>query len=582
MAFAAGLMNAGPFAHGVAGDFADNARMRLMSSLLERLQAWITQPGTELTRAQRSARYAVDLATHCARQLRRDNAPQMAAALTYRTIFSLVPTLVLFLLGFQMFYGLEDMRDGIQDRAFKFFGLAALTYDTQDTQAGEKAALSQEAAHQAAVQADPAVPAADAPAPADEVAASDTATDTAGNGAVNAQSQLRASISWVLNDLTTKLAEKRDEVSFKSIGVVGGTLLVWAALALAVTVEGAFNRIYNCPTGRSWVRRITVYWAVLTLSPLLVGISLYVVGQVKNITQPTSEQSDPVISPDVVASASAASNPVRSESTLDPVSQGASTTQRLTATGEGVVGDLLAFLSRFTSFLMSWMLFGLLYLLMPNTKVKLKAALIGSLVAAVLWELAKWGMGLYVTKTVPFAKVYGALGLIPLFLFWLYVTWLIVLFGLELTHALQVVNEGRLRRQEVENDSDQLCDPGCVLPLMVQLTQAFDGGRACNIEELADRLRLPQRTVDRLLAALRGAHLVHEVERDDEPAYALARSPGKIAVADLLDVAEQIGHEQRQRTAQEAGNPGWRLLDELHAARRAAAAERSLAEVARS
>ncbi len=507
--------------------------MPFLSSLFERLQAWITQPGTELTRAQRSARYAVNLATHCARQLRRDNAPQMAAALTYRTIFSLVPTLVLFLLGFQMFYGLEDMRDGIQDRAFQFFGLSALTYDTQDTQAGEKAALSQEAAHQAAVQADPAVPAAEGPAAADEAAE----PEVQGNGAVNAQSQLRASISWVLNDLTTKLAEKRDEVSFKSIGVVGGTLLVWAALALAVTVEGAFNRIYNCPTGRSWVRRITVYWAVLTLSPLLVGISLYVVGQVRDSSLSSSL---------------------------------------------GIVNDLLAFLSRFTSFLMSWMLFGLLYLLMPNTKVKLKAALIGSFVAAVLWELAKWGMGLYVTKTVPFAKVYGTLGLIPLFLFWLYVTWLIVLFGLELTHALQVVNDGRLRRQEVENDSDQLCDPGCVLPLMVQLTQAFDSGRACNVEELADRLRLPQRTVDRLLAALRGAHLVHEVERDDEPAYALARSPGKIAVADLLDVAEQIGHEQRQRTAPEAGNPGWRLLDELHAARRAAAAERSLAEVARS
>ena len=72
-----------------------------------------------------------------------------------------------------------------------------------------------------------------------------------------------------------------------------------------------------------------------------------------------------------------------------------------------------------------------------------RAAVVGSLVGALLWEAAKLGFQIYVVTAVPYSAIYGSLGLIPLFLFWIYVTWLIVLFGLILTYTLQTLGGRR-------------------------------------------------------------------------------------------------------------------------------------------
>ena len=85
----------------------------------------------------------------------------------------------------------------------------------------------------------------------------------------------------------------------------------------------------------------------------------------------------------------------------------------------------------------------LLYKLMPNTQVRWRPALWGAFVAAGLAEASKWGFGLYVSQALPYLKLYGAIGLVPLFLFWLYLGWLIILFGLELAYTLQAM-KGRV------------------------------------------------------------------------------------------------------------------------------------------
>ena len=109
------------------------------------------------------------------------------------------------------------------------------------------------------------------------------------------------------------------------------------------------------------------------------------------------------------------------------------------AQGVPVLGFLLGALARFQSLLASFVLLLLVYKLLPNTHVRLRPAIWGALVAAALWSLSRWGFGLYVSKALPYMKIYGALGLIPLFLFWLYLTWLIVLFGMELAFTLQAM-----------------------------------------------------------------------------------------------------------------------------------------------
>src|SRR5690606_5390189 len=134
--------------------------------------------------------------------------------------------------------------------------------------------------------------------------------------------------------------------------------------------------------GRSILQRVVTYWTVITLGPLLLLVSLYVAGQIVEWARPIP-----------------------------------------------VVGSLLVFAGRFTALGASWILLLVLYTLMPNTNVAVKPAVIGSFVGAVLWEIGKWGFGLYVSRALPYSALYGSLGLIPLFLFWVYITWVVVLFG---------------------------------------------------------------------------------------------------------------------------------------------------------
>jgi membrane protein len=153
--------------------------------------------------------------------------------------------------------------------------------------------------------------------------------------------------------------------------------------------------------------RVAIYWAAITLGPLL--ISIYLTSQV----QPGIDRLPEL------------------------ASDGGAWAGQVSLARVAVLQGVLGVLSYLAAFLATWALFTLLYVLLPNTRVKLRAALLGAGTAAVCWELGKWGFGLYVENAVGYSALYGSLGLIPLFLLWLYVTWLIVLMGLELTYMLQ-------------------------------------------------------------------------------------------------------------------------------------------------
>ena len=166
--------------------------------------------------------------------------------------------------------------------------------------------------------------------------------------------------------------------------------LILTALMLMTSADRILNQIFKVRTRRSRVHGFLVYWAVLTLGPLLMGIS-------------------------IALSSYLVSLPLIAE-----------------ATGETVRRPLLALLP----FLAATGAFALLFALVPNRKVPLRCALAGGVVAALLFEGAKKGFALYVTNFPTYEAIYGALASVPIFLVWLYVTWLVILFGAEFKFAL--------------------------------------------------------------------------------------------------------------------------------------------------
>jgi len=488
----------------------------------------------EATRWQRTVQFSVQLGHHCWNQLWKDNAPQMAAALTYRTIFGLVPLFVLALLVFRAFGGFENLGEQVETQIVRYLGIGSIAVvDGPQEQEDEPGAPEDNGASPApnggaAAQppaTQPGEPPITDPLPPDEAGADDTASDDG-----EEQSQ-QTSVRNIINDLENRISE----VSFTSIGIVGLVLLIWAAIGLVATVEDVFNQVFVAPHGRSWTMRVIIYWAVITLGPVLIGLSLWLTGQVVEWVGEVG-----------------AYLPGFAEWALDA-------------------------LSRLAAFFATWLLMTLLYVLLPNTAVQLRPAALGAFVAAVLWEAAKWGFQLYLSNAVGYSALYGTLGLIPLFLFWVYVTWLIVLFGLELTYALQTMRSRTGKFERKPEAGELLLDPRWLVPMMATLAEAFDRGETVTSVELSNRLSLSQPAVTTLTQKLQGAGLVHQLPDSSEEVtrYTLARPPARITVASLLDLGQSIGmNAQATRQA-----PAHELVERLGKAQHDAAAALTLDDV---
>ncbi len=391
------------------------------------LRAWVNSPEAELTRWRRALVNAAALGWHCAVMLRRDRAPQMAAALAYRTIFGLIPTLVLSLIVLRFFYP-DSIAEPLR-RLLDAAGLSDLTIESAD---------------------DAAVP------------------------------TVQPVGEWI-----ESLVARIGELNFAAIGVVGVGVLIYAALSLMTQVEQSFNTIYKAPTGRRLVARLTQYWTILTLGPLGVFGSFWL-GD-------------------------------RGRAALETLGAG----RALNALG---AAPALA---------ASWLALLLAYVVIPHARVRLRPALAGAFVAAVLWEAGKWGFGLYVGLTTGYSRFYGSLGLLPIFLLWVYITWLIILFGLELAYASQHHDRGMALLTRGSGQDEPRADTALTVSVLAVVGGAFARGDSVSAAETARAVGVAPDAAAGMLAALERAGLVHQREQpDDAPAaWTLSLPPERIELA---------------------------------------------------
>jgi len=175
------------------------------------------------------------------------------------------------------------------------------------------------------------------------------------------------------------------------LSVIGLTFLFVTAVLLLFTIEQALNKIWRVRAKRKGIAAFLLYWAVLTLSPILLGASMAVSSYVFSL-------------PFIAGTAE---------------SIGLSKTLVLT----------------YAPFLLSAFGFTLLYVAIPNCFVSLWHGLVGGFFAAFLFEVAKYGFTFYITNFPTYELLYGALATIPIFFIWMYVSWIIILLGAEVAQA---------------------------------------------------------------------------------------------------------------------------------------------------
>ncbi len=262
---------------------------------------------------------------------------------------------------------------------------------------------------------------------------------------------------WTIQGYLLGFSDKASKLT-----ITGSMVLVLIAIMLMATIDNAFNRIWIVKNKRSPIARLLVYWAVLTMGPLLIGFGLASTSYLLSL----------------------------------PVVADVDTTWNLKS-------RLLSWLP----FLTTSIAFSLLYILIPNCHVSKKHAVAGGFICAVLFELAKYGFGIYVREMPSYENIYGAVAIIPLFLIWIYVSWMIVLFGAHITFCL---SSFRLQ-DEIEHRSKGGWTFLDVLRVLEVLYQAQNSGETTSIQKLRkNKILLPHYQMNDLLEHLKRLKWVNQ------------------------------------------------------------------------
>jgi membrane protein len=260
---------------------------------------------------------------------------------------------------------------------------------------------------------------------------------------------------------------------------VGIAFLAVTAMTMMLTIDNAFNVIWQVTQPRPLVKRLVAYWAVLTLAPLLVGASLSLTSWLVGLSMGHGKHVSPF----------------------------------------GIV------VLKTLPILFTTLAFTLLFELVPNRLVPRAHALIGASVAALMFEVSNRIFGYYVSHFPTYELVYGAFASVPIFLMWIYLSWLTILFGAVIAASL---SHWRTPAQQDFGPATRLLDALRMLRIMAS---GLRNGSLSTLPELARPLRLGYDTLERILEELESADMVRKVEGNG---WVMARDPGHIRVSELL------------------------------------------------
>ncbi len=272
-----------------------------------------------------------------------------------------------------------------------------------------------------------------------------------------------------------------------ALGAVGMLLLVSIAIRMLASIESTFNDIWGVTRGRNWLWRIVLYWTTITLGPVLIVGALGLAGGSQLHAAKALVGKMPFI------------------------------------------GELLF---QFVPVAVLWLVFALVYLLVPNTRVRFDAALVGGMVGGSLWHLNNVFGFLYVSRVVTNSKIYGSLGLVPVFMAGLYFSWVILLFGAQVAYAFQ--NRKSYLQEKLVENVNQRGREFIALRLMTLVGGHFQRGEpAATIQQISAGLGIPTKLAQQVLQPLLAARLVTEIA-GAEPAFLPARPLDDITAHHVL------------------------------------------------
>ena len=280
---------------------------------------------------------------------------------------------------------------------------------------------------------------------------------------------------------------------------IGIALLLWTMISLMSNIEGAFNSIWGIKQGRSIWRKITDYTAMLLILPVLMicssGLSLFMTSTLQNLF--AFDFMSPVIS----------------------------------------------ILLKCASYIFTWLFFAAMFMLIPNTKVKFKNALIAGVFTGTGFLILQWifvSGQMYVSK---YNAIYGSFSFLPLLLIWLQFTWVIILSGIAICYSSQSIY--RFNYSDKINIISKDYRSKITLAMMAIIVRHFDNGnKAITLDDFTNKYDFPPRIAIEIIEELVEAQLVSKtilIDKDEEIGLQPAVDINKLSIAYVLNRLDNHG-----------------------------------------
>jgi membrane protein len=304
---------------------------------------------------------------------------------------------------------------------------------------------------------------------------------------------------WLI-DFANRLLENTQGGVVAGIGIV---ILLWTILKVLNHIESSFNDIWQIKKGRSLVRKLSDYFSMMMIAPIIFilasSLNVFVVNFI-----------------------------------------------RMVGSDMSVILMVSPLLVKLTPYLLVWLLFTLVYMVMPNTKVSFKAALVAGIIAGTSFQLLQWGYIHFQVGVSKYNAIYGSFAALPLFIIWLRMSWLIVLFGAEMSFAYQ-----NLDNYKIEDESlliSQYHKKTLTLLVTYIIINRFkEGEKPYSAEQIAHESGLPIRLVRNILYDLTEAGIISEaivMETIKQRAYQPAIDINRLTVSYVLHKVEGRGADE--------------------------------------
>ena len=300
-------------------------------------------------------------------------------------------------------------------------------------------------------------------------------------------------------DFAHSLLENTKGGMIVGIGII---VLLWTVIKLLAHIEGSFNDIWEVKKSRSYGRKFSDYLSIMLISPLLIIMS--------------------------------------SSATVFITTKIALITEKVALIG--MFSPMIFFMLKLIPYCLMWILFIFTYILMPNTKVNFSAGFIGGIIAGTIFQAAQLAYILFQVGVAKYNAIYGSFAALPLFLIWMQLSWLIVLFGAEISFSYQYVDT-----YEFEPDLRQI-SPAFKRLLTLQVANrvisTFSKGKMpLTASNLSQALEIPIRLVQQLLDELVESEIfsITEIKENEKLAYQPARDINIITIKSIIEALEHKG-----------------------------------------